>query len=516
MYHKISITQKYFESNVLPKSKSSPHIVIFYSDWCFPCMRAAATFRKIIDSLESFGVVFASVNSAHESKLTRKIGISTLPSFALVVDENVFIYKEPGVLTTAKVVDYIKKKLPYKQILPIDDSKIEEFLRGWHDNKVRAVIFEPRLAPRLRYLITAFNFKSRVHFGFVQTLSPGSKQVLEKYKVNQHLDTLLLFNEDSDRPVASVSMTDISSQTLNNIISANQYLALPRLSSQGMLDGICPAEWNRPKRRLCVILITENSGTHDYARQVLRRISVESTFNPDRVKYAYIYQDKQKEFVSSLATSGDGPAQTLLKIVVIWRRDHRHVKYEWIHDTVLEETSSIADDEENFNKTKQKIDETIQKLLKTQSEMAFSAEVKDLFDEHSQNLATRVIKRLIASIDYMYDSLGAEHIFPAVSVLGTVLFILLVGYLMSYFMKLEEENIRKQGYMHDPGCDNGTKNATSTYVPELRIHELRAEKYNGLVRLIKPGCRTIILIADNQSRAKLLPGFHKAIWPYRK
>lgn len=51
--------------------------------------------------------------------------------------------------------------------------------------------------------------------------------------------------------------------------------------------------------------------------------------------------------------------------------------------------------------------------------------------------------------------------------------------------------------------------------PQLRLHELRAEKYNGLVRLLKPGCRTIILLVDAQSRLKLLPAFHKAVWPYR-
>lgn len=51
--------------------------------------------------------------------------------------------------------------------------------------------------------------------------------------------------------------------------------------------------------------------------------------------------------------------------------------------------------------------------------------------------------------------------------------------------------------------------------PQLRLHELRAEKYNGLVRLLKPGCRTVILLVDTQSRLKLLPAFHKAVWPYR-
>lgn len=51
--------------------------------------------------------------------------------------------------------------------------------------------------------------------------------------------------------------------------------------------------------------------------------------------------------------------------------------------------------------------------------------------------------------------------------------------------------------------------------PQLRLHELRAEKYNGLIRLLKPGCRTIILLVDSQSRLKLLPAFHRAVWPYR-
>ena len=85
---------------------------------------------------------------------------------------------------------------------------------------------------------------------------------------------------------------------------------------------------------------------------------------------------------------------------------------------------------------------------------------------------------------------------------------------MTYLVKIEEENVRKQGYV--PNKKTNGSSESSSYVPELRIHELRAEKYNGLVRLLKPGCRTVVLIADSISRPKLLPGFHKAIWPYRK
>lgn len=374
LFHKLSITTKYYDTNVVPKSKNTPHILMFYSDWCFACMRAAPAFKKMIDALEPLGVVFASVNAGHENQLTRKSGVHSLPCIVMVLDEHNYVYKE-SVFSVQKVVDFVRHKLPYKLILPVTDDTMDGFLNGWHDNRVRALVFEPRLQPRLRYLLAAFNYKNRVHFGFVQTLKPEAKALIERYKVNPNMDSLMLFNEDSARPVATASMTDISTQTLNNIISANQYLALPRLSSQGMLDGICPAEWNRPKKKLCVILITENSGHHDYARQVLRRIAIESTYNPERVKFAYIYKDKQKDFINSLSVNS-GPDEPLLKIVVIWRRDTKHVKYEWIHDAILVETTNIAEDENSFNKTKQKVDETIQKLLKATEALTFEAEVK--------------------------------------------------------------------------------------------------------------------------------------------
>jgi hypothetical protein len=64
-------------------------------------------------------------------------------------------------------------------------------------------------------------------------------------------------------------------------------------------------------------------------------------------------------------------------------------------------------------------------------------------------------------------------------------------------------------------CNNNTKPKGS--VPQLRLlHELRAETYNGMVRMLKPGCRTIVVLVDAQSKNKLLPEFHRIVWPYRK
>ena len=61
-----------------------------------------------------------------------------------------------------------------------------------------------------------------------------------------------------------------------------------------------------------------------------------------------------------------------------------------------------------------------------------------------------------------------------------------------------------------------TSTQTSTTTTELKLHELRSETYNGMVRLLKPGCRTVVLLLDTESMADLIPKFHKAVWPYRK
>lgn len=126
----------------------------------------------------------------------------------------------------------------------------------------------------------------------------------------------------------------------------------------------------------------------------------------------------------------------------------------------------------------------------------------------------QLLNKVVFLIEYFYENLGKEHILPVISVFGTIGFIVAVGYLLAYLVRIEEEGIQKK-HNQKNNNNNSTTKATP-YVPELKLHELRAEKYNGLVRLLKPGCRTIILVTDLHSRPKLIPGFHKAVWPYRK
>ncbi|CAB0006326.1 unnamed protein product [Nesidiocoris tenuis] len=152
--------------------------------------------------------------------------------------------------------------------------------------------------------------------------------------------------------------------------------------------------------------------------------------------------------------------------------------------------------------------------LSPQQVLSREAVIQDLIDEQTQGFIGRLIAKILISMEILQDNLGKEHVLPTVSVLASVIVIIAAGYLMSYLMKMEEAKFESKGYKKEK---NGLKtDGPNGYTPELKIHDMRAETYNALVHLLRPGCRTILLLCDTQSKPRLLPKFHKYVWPYRK
>ncbi|KAL0267988.1 UNVERIFIED_CONTAM: hypothetical protein PYX00_010093 [Menopon gallinae] len=509
LFHKLSITTRAFENKLMPKSYIMPHLILFYSDWCFSCLKIEPIWRRVIEELEPIGIEVATVHSAKEQLLAKKCGVGSVPALILLIDGKIYLYKE-SLHSFQNVVDFVRSKFPYKLIVNVNDQNVNSFLSGWHDNRIRALVFEKTEIIRLRYLLMAFYYRERVSFGFVRINAPDTVETQEKHKISPDADTLLLFNENINRPVASLSMTVIPVQTMKDVIHANKYLILPRLSSQKMMDSVCPVEWAKPRKRLCIVLISENTEDHDEPRQAMRQFAQESLYNSERVRFSYIYQERQQEFINSLLTGS--PEETALNVVILWRRDTNHIKYEWLRGGWARSQNSPQ-----WNETKERLDSTILKLLKTEETLTHEAVVKELIDEHAQGLLGKIITKFLIAADFIRENVGKDHLLAVVSVLSTVAFIVLGGYFMAYLVRLEEEKIKScDAQDSENSRQNGKSNGGVSYTPQLRLHELRAEKYNGMVRLLKPGCRTIVLLVDEQSRNTLLPEFHKIVWPYRK
>ena len=75
-------------------------------------------------------------------------------------------------------------------------------------------------------------------FSYIQLNHESTAKLRERFGVPGNLDSLLLFHEDNTRPVARLSMADLPYSTMKDVIDANKYLQLPRLSSQVMYTNL--------------------------------------------------------------------------------------------------------------------------------------------------------------------------------------------------------------------------------------------------------------------------------------
>ena len=102
--------------------------------------------------------------------------------------------------------------------------------------------------------------------------------------------------------------------------------------------------------------------------------------------------------------------------------------------------------------------------------------------------------------------------------LGSIFIVIRTGHL---YVKISSEPLYMTGSavypnLHPFLTSELGRRTNQNPVPELKLIEFKAETYNGLVRLLRPGCRTIILICDIDSKNALVSKFFKIMWPYRR
>ena len=85
LFHKQSITEHAYYNTILPESTGKPYLIMFYSDWCFTCMRLEPIWSKLTEELEPVGFGIVTVHAGRQRELTRKIGSNELPHIALLL-----------------------------------------------------------------------------------------------------------------------------------------------------------------------------------------------------------------------------------------------------------------------------------------------------------------------------------------------------------------------------------------------------------------------------------------------
>lgn len=59
-------------------------------------------------------------------------------------------------------------------------------------------------------------------------------------------------------------------------------------------------------------------------------------------------------------------------------------------------------------------------------------------------MLSQILNKVFLVFEYLGENIGEEHLLPVLSVIGTFVFIVGVGYFMAYLVRIEEENVQKK------------------------------------------------------------------------
>ncbi|VDP10218.1 unnamed protein product [Soboliphyme baturini] len=517
-----------YEQTVLPGSYVRPYLIFVYAEWCIACRQAEPAWVRIVNDFQPIGFGIATVNSMIEGTLAERLRARRLPMLVSVVDGRVF--RSDGSLGIKDVLRFVRTVFPSGIMILIED--LNEFHKVHADavrrNKVLVVIFSDQEKPRMRYLVSALNYRPYCQFAFVNTqLAYGG--LVEEFQPADRAttDTLMIFNEVMTVPAFRVelSASEFESSSFADAIQARKLLLLPRLSSQNHFDSVCPpnAMTGIATRRWCAILVVSLKSDDDLYISQYRLHSTQLSYGGSSglpaVRPCYVYQDVQTSFVDVLFCNGtsetDAPASNdgqfdphqgrgdmFRTIVLLLRLNKDTAKYLTLRN-VWNGTDAGA-----VNRSLALVRFYLQQLNGDDSQMTMLSEahLPTLVDENAPTLYRKLAARFMRGLESFSYQLTKEEVLPIVSVLGTLGAICLMGYLMNYVSNV-----------NDNPLSTPPKSKSFKKAEELSrlIRELRAETYFGMVRLLKPGCRTIVLLCDKESKDVLLPQFGQIIWPWR-
>ena len=82
------------------------------------------------------------------------------------------------------------------------ENERDFFERSIVENKPQVLLFSRHMYPPLLFLLVAFEYKSKVKFGYVYTKDRKTLKLCKKYEVSPDQPTILVLKEEPSSPVA--------------------------------------------------------------------------------------------------------------------------------------------------------------------------------------------------------------------------------------------------------------------------------------------------------------------------
>ncbi|XP_061841640.2 dnaJ homolog subfamily C member 16-like [Nerophis lumbriciformis] len=495
-----------FNSDVLPDSHKKPYLIKVTSEWCFACIHMEPVWKEIVQALEPLGVGIGIVDLGYERRLANQLGAHRAPSIIGLLNGRVTFFHQ------AIVPDYlrhfIEDLLPNKLVQKITDDNYLHFLDSWHvDNKPRVLLFDQVANVPLVYKLTAFAFRDYVNFGYVDQGDTHNIQLLQKFNINWYAPTMLLFKEETQKPVDIIQARGMKRQIMEEFVSNNKFLQVPRLVNQQLFDELCPVKQFHRRRKYCVLLITSEDQAFLPGNKAF--LDFATANRKEVLRFAYVYQRQQQPLCQALL-----PNQDLLspQVLILERRSPAG---KVLYRSVIGVWNGSEED-------KYRLHEHLELVQKDPTYLTSDTTLPELNNEMAPMF---LIQWINAAHDYvlqLYDDLlysNWREMMPILSLIFSALFILFGTVIIQAFSEPGESEPRKQAPKEQPQSEDDASNRSnaSGRPPKkdfVEVTELTDLTYTSNLLKLRPGHINVVLVLTHASKNTLLRKFAKEVFSF--
>uniref|UniRef100_A0A674BD21 DnaJ homolog subfamily C member 16 n=1 Tax=Salmo trutta TaxID=8032 RepID=A0A674BD21_SALTR len=483
-----------FNSKVLPDSFKRPYLIKITSEWCFACVHIEPVWRETVQELEPLGVGIGIVDIGYERRLANQLGVHDTPSILGVVNGRVTVFHYSVVREHLR--QFVEDLLPQRLVEKVTDKNYVSFLGSWHvENNPSVLLFDQVPAVPLLYKLTAFAFKDYVRFGYVDQGLTETSRLLHQFNINSYAPTMLLFKENTEQPADIIQAKGMKRQIMEEFVSNNKYLCVPRLVNQHLFDELCPIKQFHRRRKYCVLLITGEEPGFVPGNQAF--LTFASSNTKDVLRFTYVYQRQQ---------------QPLCQV------SNKHMlclQCKAVYRSVIGGWNGSDDD-------KTRLHEQLELLQRDPSYLSYDATLPELNNELAPMF---LIQWINAAYDYflqIYDDLlfsNWREMMPILSLIFSALFILFGTVIIQAFSDSgEEKPPPKSKPKNPPKTDDSPGRAnTSSRPPKkdfVEVTELTNITYISNLVKLRPGHINVVLVLTDASKNALLRKYAKEVFSF--
>uniref|UniRef100_A0A8C7Z3R3 DnaJ homolog subfamily C member 16 n=1 Tax=Oryzias sinensis TaxID=183150 RepID=A0A8C7Z3R3_9TELE len=484
-----------FNSEILPDSYKRPYLIKVTSDWCFACIHIEPVWKEAVQELEPLGVGIGVVDLGYERRLANQLGAYRTPSIIGLVNGRVTFFHQ--VVVQEHLRQFVEDLLPQKLVEKVNDDNYLAFLESWHaENKPGLLLFDRVSDVPLLYKLTAFSFRDYVRFGYVEQGDTHITQLLQQFNINTFAPSMLLFKEDTQKPADIIQARGMKRQIMNEFVSNNKFLQVPRLVSQQIFDELCPVKQFHRRRKYCVLLITGEDDAFLPGNKAF--LDFASAYKKDVLRFAYVYQRKQQPLCQALLQNQ--------AVVILERRSQA--------GRVL--FRSVSGGWNGSEEDKHRLHEQLELLQRDPSYLTTDATLPELNNEMAPVSPSR--PWLSAVFDYIlqiYDGLlysNWREMMPILSLIFSALFILFGTVIIQAFSEPGESKPQNSKQKESPTTQN--EENRSSRKDFVEVTELTDVTYTSNLVKLKPGHINVVLVLTNASKNTLLRKFAKEVFSF--